>query len=49
MAIKPLFFAVLSSDLKHIFSMKKTNIDYSSLIPYLIGVNWLIGLIFLVK
>ena len=38
-------FAALSSDLKHIFSMKK-NIDYSSSLPYLIDINWLIGFIF---
>ena len=41
-------FAALSSDLKHIFSMKK-NIDYSSSLPYLIDINWLIGFIFRVK
>ena len=41
-------FAALSSDLKHIFSMKK-NIDYSSSLPYLIDINWLIGFIFRVS
>ena len=41
-------FAALSSDLKHIFSMKK-NIDYSSSLPYLIDINWLIGFIFPVR
>ena len=42
-------FAALSSELKHIFSMKKSNIDYSSSLPYLIDINWLIGFIFRVK
>ena len=41
-ALEPLF-AVLSSDLKqrYFFHEKKCNIDYSSLLPYLIDVNWL--------
>ena len=42
--------AVLSSDLKYIFCMKKSNnIGYSLPFPYLIDANWLIGLIFRVK
>ena len=43
------FFAVLSSDLKRISSMKKKKIDYSSSLPHLIDVNWLIDFIFCVK
>ena len=50
-ALKPSFFAVVSSDLKHLFSMKKNNknkqnkktkngnTDCSSSISYLIDVN----------
>ena len=44
-------FAALSSDLKKIRRKQeeKNNIDYSSSLPYLIDINWLIGFIFRVK
>ena len=41
--LKPPSFAVLSSDLKHIFFMKKNiYIDHSSSLPYLIDINHLL-------
>ena len=42
------FFTVLSSDFKHIFSMKK-NCNIDSSLPYLIDVDWLNGFIFRAK